>query len=118
MIFSSSFFAFSKLCSSFNTLASIISTFCFSVAYFISISCKSFSSAAAFSIVSVMLVENSSFSLEIVFICFCNVFRFSVISSISLPLPKILTVFCATEPPDIAPDGFIISPCIVTILNE
>ena len=32
--------------------------------------------------------------------------------------PKILTVFCATLPPVIAPDGFIKSPFNVTILNE
>jgi len=34
-----------------------------------------------------------------------------------LPLPKILTVFLATEPPVIAPDGLIKSPSVVTILN-
>ena len=37
--------------------------------------------------------------------------------SISLLLPKIFTVFLATEPPVIAPDGFITSPSNVIILN-
>ena len=39
-------------------------------------------------------------------------------SSISLLLPKILTVFLVTDPPVIAPDGFITSPSNVIILNE
>lgn len=52
-----------------------------------------------------------------------SIFAFIVFSSfsklsISFVLPNMLTVLGATDPPDIAPDEFIISPFNVTILNE
>ena len=105
------------LCSILAIFSSIETNFCFSVAYVISISCNSFSKLVAPSKVSSIDLSYSCFS-------FSNSTTFSLnflVSfsnfSISLPLPKILTVFFATDPPVIAPDGLITSPSIVIILN-
>ena len=95
-----------------------MSNSCFLVAYVISISCRFFSSLADSSIVSVIFAEYSSFCFVILSIsCFISL-SFTFNSSISLLLPRIFTVFWATEPPLIAPDGFITSPSSVTILKE
>ena len=70
------------------------------------------------SIICLFPLIKSSFSktafsnfLSILFISFSNLF-------ISDFLPKIFTVLFWTDPPVIAPDGFIISPSKVTILKE
>ena len=116
ILFSSSL-SFSNLACAFDTASSNESIFWFSVAYTTSISCNSFSNLAVSSITSVIEAEYFSFSSVIEFIL---LFSFSISfakSSISLLLPNIFTVFLATEPPVIAPDGFMISPSNVTTLN-
>ena len=103
--------------STFSIFSSIDNTFCFSVAYVMSISCSSFSNSVTSSKIFSIEFWYSSFSFSCFSILF---FRFWISFwsfSISLPLPKIFTVFFATEPPVIAPDGFITSPSIVIILN-
>ena len=92
--------------------------FCLSAAYTISISCKLFSREFISSSTLSESFKYSSFSC-----CIFSIFEFIFFnsfskSSISLALPKIFTVFCATEPPVIAPLGFIKSPFNVTILKE
>ena len=95
-----------------------ISNSCFLVAKSISISWRFFSNLADSSIMSATFSEYSSFSFVTSSIFLFSFSRFFLSSSISLPLPNILTVFWDVEPPLIAPDGFITSPSRVTILNE
>ena len=111
-------FTLFSLFSIFWIFSSISSNFCFFVAYSISISCNCFSKFCASSKISSIEFSYSSFSSFnfstfsfSFFICFSK-------PSISLPLPKIFTVFLLTEPPVIAPDGLIKSPSSVIILNE
>ena len=103
------------ICSIFS---SIEITLCFSVAYVISVSCNCFSNACTSSIISSDEFIYSSLSFSNFWIFSFNFFISFSKLSISLLLPKMLTVFFATEPPVIAPDGFITSPSIVIILNE
>ena len=112
------FFNLAIFSSSLVIWLSIMSNSCFLVAYVISISCKFFSSLADSSIVSAIFTECSSFSFSSFLISELSSSNLAFNSSISLLLPNIFTVFWATEPPLIAPDGFITSPSSVTILNE
>ena len=112
------FFSLAIFSSSLVIWLSIMSNSCFLVAYVISISCKFFSSLADSSIVSAIFTECSSFSFSSFLISELSSSSLAFNSSISLLLPNIFTVFWATEPPLIAPDGFITSPSSVTILNE
>ena len=114
----SSSFNLLSLFSIFSIFSSIATTFCFSVAYVISISWSSFSKLIASSKVSSIELSYSCFSFSN-FSIFDFRFLISFSSfSISLPLPKILTVFLLTEPPVIAPEWLITSPSTVIILNE
>ena len=83
-----------------------------------SISCNSLSKLDESSNIPSIDSSYSSFSfVNFSIFAFPSFISFSSLS-ISLLLPKILTVFFATDPPVIAPDAFITSPSFVTILNE
>ena len=116
--FACSFFKLSILFCIFSIFSSIDKTLCFSVAYVISISCNCFSWLSICSIIFSDDSKYSSFSFSNFFTSSSSFFTSFCRFSISLLRPKILTVFLATEPPVIAPDGFIISPSSVIILNE
>ena len=98
--------------------SSIDTTFCFSVAYTISVSCITCSNPITSSITSSCDFSYSSF-------CCSNssIFLFNFLISFSssciwLVLPIMLFVFTVVDPPVIAPLGLITSPFSVTILNE
>ena len=115
--FSISCFVLSILIVNLSTFSEINSTFCFCVAYSISISCKLLSKCSIVSNNSSMLSKYSSFSFSLFFNFEFNLFNSSFKSSISLLLPRIFTVLVCTEPPVIAPEELIISPFNVTTLN-